>query len=495
MSAEQADAIDVLVNIIRDHAFDPIERCTDGTVRVCGLCRDATDHVCIASLNEHLELSLVRTCDCNEPALEEFVGIFQSALREKLEAGLGAAPDSDSRQANTDEPATAAPPKASDPLHRSPTGNDAARPPKPRPLPVQFNNIPDELKACPQWVGWRYEWRTDKKGEGKWTKPPYQPNGNPAKSTDPNTWSSFEDVRRAYQRGGFDGIGFVLTANDPYTAFDLDHCLNANAEVIDSRVANYVTQLNSYTERTPGGDGLRVIVRAKLPPGGRKKGNLECYDNQRYVTLTGASFPAGGYPFSIVNRQTEVEAIHAEIFVERDQPRARERASTETLNLDDAALINKARKDSAKFAALADGQWQSQGFKSQSEADLFYCSKLAYWTNRGPAPIDTLFRRSGLMHEKWNRDDYRQRTIAEAIRGCKKTYAERVHETKAEDILEEAADLPEVQFARKKKEFQKRLRDEAGWELSLDEIISEVRRRRQKRQSSGREKPPLRRKS
>ena len=452
----------------------------------------------VNAITDGLKISLC--CDHGADDGREFVkrlNLPRDILR-KVCALLGLSPDLNSGQANTDEStpaAAAAPPKASDPLHRSPTGNDAARPPKPRPLPVQFNNIPDELKACPQWVGWRYEWRTDKKGEGKWTKPPYQPNGNPAKSTDPNTWSSFEDVRRAYQRGGFDGIGFVLTANDPYTAFDLDHCLNANAEVIDSRVANYVTQLNSYTERTPGGDGLRVIVRAKLPPGGRKKGNLECYDNQRYVTLTGASFPAGGYPFSIVNRQTEVEAIHAEIFVERDQPRARERASTETLNLDDAALINKARKDSAKFAALADGQWQSQGFKSQSEADLFYCSKLAYWTNRGPAPIDTLFRRSGLMHEKWNRDDYRQRTIAEAIRGCKKTYAERVHETKAEDILEEAADLPEVQFARKKKEFQKRLRDEAGWELSLDEIISEVRRRRQKRQSSGREKPPLRRKS
>jgi hypothetical protein len=51
--------------------------------------------------------------------------------------------------------------------------------PKPEALPVLFDNIPQTLRDIPQWVCWRYEERG-----GKWTKPPYQPGGSYAKSTD-----------------------------------------------------------------------------------------------------------------------------------------------------------------------------------------------------------------------------------------------------------------------------------------------------------------------
>jgi len=73
---------------------------------------------------------------------------------------------------------------------------------------------------------------------------------------------------------------------------------------------------------------------------------------------------------------------------------------------------------------------------------------------------------------------------AEALSGGNKTHGVRGPEEWGEDILEEAADLPERQFLRKKKEFQRRLYADAGQEWSLDDLISEVRRRRQRRQSA-----------
>src|SRR5262249_17048718 len=152
-------------------------------------------------------------------------------------------------------------------------------------------------------------------------KPPYQINGDLADCDKPETWSSFHAVRSAYEHGGrFDGIGYQLTESDPYTAFDFDHVVDKSGNITDRRVADYVDRLNSYTELTPSGTGLRVIVRAKLLPKGRKKGNLECYDSGRYVTLTGHSFPAGSQPLPIADRQAEVEAIHANIFAETKSP-------------------------------------------------------------------------------------------------------------------------------------------------------------------------------
>jgi hypothetical protein len=57
-----------------------------------------------------------------------------------------------------------------------------ARPPKPVPLPVMAENIPDALKALPQWVCWRYTWGSDAK---KWTKPPLNPRTGNATSHNP----------------------------------------------------------------------------------------------------------------------------------------------------------------------------------------------------------------------------------------------------------------------------------------------------------------------
>ena len=47
---------------------------------------------------------------------------------------------------------------------------------------------------------------------------------------------------------------------------------------------------------------------------------------------------------------------------------------------------------------------------------------LAFWTGRDPDRIDRIFRSSGLYREKWDRDDYRDRTTGEAVAGCHETY-------------------------------------------------------------------------
>src|SRR5437016_1793199 len=84
---------------------------------------------------------------------------------------------------------------------------------KPKALPVNQDGIPDDLKALPQWVCWRYQQRPDKKGSLKWTKPPINPRtGQLAKSTDASTWGTFAEAFDHYQNQQLDGIGFVFSA-------------------------------------------------------------------------------------------------------------------------------------------------------------------------------------------------------------------------------------------------------------------------------------------
>ena len=124
-------------------------------------------------------------------------------------------------------------------------------------LRPQIKNIPHELKALPQWVLWRIETRNGDKP----TKVPYTAfNGRKAKPNDPKTWANFGVTKRTYNRNKekYTGIGFVLTNNDPYVGWDLDDCRNSETGVIEPWAQEIIDRLNSYTEISPSGTGIRL---------------------------------------------------------------------------------------------------------------------------------------------------------------------------------------------------------------------------------------------
>jgi putative DNA primase/helicase len=152
----------------------------------------------------------------------------------------------------------------------------------PKPLRVFPGGIPDELKVCPQWVNWRYA----RAGE-KWTKHPYDPrSGRKASSTNLLTWSSFDQVLRAYESGDYAGVGFVFCSGDPYVGVDLDGCRDPQTGEIAMWASKIIGCLDSYTEISPSGRGVHVIVRGKMPTPVKRRG-VEMYAAERYFTVTG----------------------------------------------------------------------------------------------------------------------------------------------------------------------------------------------------------------
>jgi putative DNA primase/helicase len=152
-------------------------------------------------------------------------------------------------------------------------------------LPVKVENIPEELKARPQWVVWKAV------GE-KPDKVPYSARTKrKASSTDLMTWSTFEEALEAYERGEYAGLGFVFSSGDPYTGIDLDNCVDENGKIADwtLEIARY---LDSYTELSATGSGLHIIVRGDVP--NRRKGDLEVYSSKRFFTVTGHLVEVGG---------------------------------------------------------------------------------------------------------------------------------------------------------------------------------------------------------
>jgi len=186
-----------------------------------------------------------------------------------------------------------------------------------------LGNFPEKLRALLQWVMWRYE----DHGKPKPDKVLYNPRtGQRAKSNDPQTWGSSIEVVTVFHRGGFDGVGFVFSAADPYTGIDLDSCRDPETGLLEPWAGEIVERLDSYTEASPSGRGVHILIKGTLPAGGRKKGKVAMYDTGRFFTVTGEHL--GGTPTKIEERTAELAALHAEVFGKR-QENSQKHAHTE----------------------------------------------------------------------------------------------------------------------------------------------------------------------
>jgi putative DNA primase/helicase len=282
----------------------------------------------------------------------------------------------------------------------------------PSALPVIIETIPMELKACRQWVVWRYEFQN-----GKWTKVPKNPHtGYNAKSDTPNTWGTFGIALACSRKHGMAGIGFVFSVADAFAGIDLDKCRNPVTGRLELWALRIIQEIDSYTEVSPSGTGVKLFMRAKLPPGGNRKGQIECYDRRRYFTVTGHHLL--GTSHIIEDRQAELTTLHRRIFQATTQY-ARVQAfsngkpgqplamvANAPSHLHDEALICRAlaAKNGLHFAQLWSGD--ISGHPSHSEADAALCAMLAFWCGPDPDRIDRLFRQSGLYRPKWDQRHY-----------------------------------------------------------------------------------------
>jgi putative DNA primase/helicase len=300
-------------------------------------------------------------------------------------------------------------------------------------------SIPPTLTAIDQWVAWRYDPRVDKKtGKPKPTKVPVDPlTGLSAKSNTKSTWGTFNQAWERYKRDGLDGVGFVLTLEAGVVGIDIDHCRNPETGEVDGDALAIVRAIDSYTEISPSGTGVRIFARGTLPKGWHKRGDVEMYDSGRYLTVTGKCLDAVR---AIEERTEQIAQVHARIASVRPQANSAkaERASPQrepkaghpkhevrrrkTKQASDVLGRLRSGRSGEKFVALYDkGDWEGQGYGSQSEADLALTSMLVLECGGDPAMVDSLFRGSGLMRVKWDEPHdaggrtYGEITIAKAV--------------------------------------------------------------------------------
>ncbi len=142
---------------------------------------------------------------------------------------------------------------------------------------INYDNIPEELRQLKQWVC---------VSEG--SKAPKQAlTYSPASSTNPATWSTFEDAVLSVKLGLHDYIGFVFNDNG-IVGIDLDDAIG-DFQLL-TPVAHTVHNLcqGTYVEYSKSGKGLHFFVKGDIPFKGKNNlAGVEVYKTARFFIMTG----------------------------------------------------------------------------------------------------------------------------------------------------------------------------------------------------------------
>jgi len=302
---------------------------------------------------------------------------------------------------------------------------------------IFFDNIPQELRSLPQWVCWRFEQRTNSKGENHKTKvlkiPGVFQAGYPtnAKADNPQTWRSFSVAVEAYQRNEktYDGIGFVPLPEQGFVLVDIDQCITENG--ISATAQQILDRFDTYSERSVSHAGIHVVAKgdisAYVNKTGSRTGNapidgikeIEVYCRGRYFTFTGDMVSRS----EIKICQEAIDWLfckYPSLNKRAKQQKAVALPATE-VSLSDAEIIEKIRqsKSGFLFSTLFDAGDTSRYKGDDSAADMALMNMLPFWTGGDKEQMRRLFSASALgQREKWrNRPDYQELTLNEALNG------------------------------------------------------------------------------
>lgn len=288
-----------------------------------------------------------------------------------------------------------------------------------------------------RWVNWKLIER-----DGKKTKIPYVTKTKAASSTDPATWRNYEAVSIAADNGSnnFNGVGIVLH-DSTLLCIDIDHVVMDGKiySPVAEKILDLLKKANSFTEISQSGTGIHIFLELEsgFTPLVNKKAPFEIYTTGRYIATTDNSYDKKpkklrkvaeaelleilatiGYPWDTgakveVPNDTASSATVASSFTSEQEP------------LTDDDLLEKMfkSKNGDEVKKLYDGN-VTEYESDVSKADMALLAHLAFWTRKDPTQMERVWLASplGNREKTQKREDYRKRSIRNAISNCKDIY-------------------------------------------------------------------------
>ena len=246
-----------------------------------------------------------------------------------------------------------------------------------------------------------------------------------------HTWVTCDEATRAAKEHGDDGIGFKIP--EGYFFLDID-----DKDLSDPFVQTLMERFDSYTEYSVSGGGVHIYGKcdiSRIPTYVDEEGKLrldKAYymknpHNKTELYCGGITNRFAVFTGNVIRDVPLKECTDALLTtLDKNMRKAQKQKYSAKRDGGDKEVFDIVanllkQKNGEKFRKLyCDGDWSDYG--SQSEADCALCAMTAFRTGPDPEMIDTVFRSSALMRDKWNRDDYREATIEKGIEACHGTF-------------------------------------------------------------------------
>lgn len=307
--------------------------------------------------------------------------------------------------------------------------------PEPAPERLPFNSIPQSMREVRRWSVWQKQADGQKipyavLEDGFWSR------SKRCKSNDPSMWVSFDEALHCFLKsnGHLGGLSFAL--GDDWAGVDFDDVIvGGQVHIV---VKSWLASLGGYQEVSQSKEGIKTILRGTLSDaflGTAETGRMfkgipapgmatEVWYKRRFFFLTGEGSGEPRENQAGLNVFCDELLARWSVMIAKPKQTARRGANSpvsRSISLSDDEVLDRIRnsRQVAKFEPLWNGQIGS--YPSASEADLALTKMLMWWCQNDKAQVERLFERSGLAkREKWNRDDYRERTLAKAE--CSEVY-------------------------------------------------------------------------
>lgn len=265
-----------------------------------------------------------------------------------------------------------------------------------------YQNIPKELRNLKQWGLFHLKYVPERHKNTKIPLNAYD--GTLGKSDDPSTWAEFDTALRALDKfDNADGLAFYFA--NGYVGLDIDNINNDLQDYLAGAPETLVSKFKKFTNDTymevsQSGKGIHAIFKGKIPGKRRRKANYEMYESGRFFALTGNTI--GPNKIQSLN-QSEMKKLYEFLFGKdkivnissfQDQP-INDLSVSEIIN----RMLTSAKGQRDKL--FMQGGWEKL-YTSHSEADLAFANDLAFWTGKNFQKMDTIFRNSSLMRDKWD---------------------------------------------------------------------------------------------
>lgn len=278
------------------------------------------------------------------------------------------------------------------------------------------DDVPAAMRDRAQWLLWKFK----PNGEGK--KPRKMPHyisgalrqGQQGSDADRAALCGFDAALAQLATGRYEGLGFAFLPGDGLIGIDIDGAIDTETGEVSERCAAIIAACASYTELSPSGTGVHIIVEGETHTFKDNSIGLEVFCGSQFFTVSGRRW--AGTPDQVVAIEPatlrRLQATVAE---------ARQTAAGKTVDLVKPAAVapvskadDFARVNAAGMALLdlwvpslfptatksgAGGAWRvtskALGRTLEEDLSLHFSGIKDFGTEQGLSPIDVVMTFGG----------------------------------------------------------------------------------------------------